>query len=402
MRQWHKVLRVKVLMLHNYYQQPGGEDQSFESEVEMLTRAGIEIVRYTRDNDETRQIGKLKLAVDTIWNQRSYRDVKRLLRLHRPQILHATNLFPLISPSVFHAARSEGVATVQSLRNYRNFCPNAMLFRENSECRLCQKRSVAWPGVAHRCYRNSHLASAVVAAQQTAHRMLATWSRGIDWYFAVSEFVREEHIKAGFPAERIQVKPNSPRADFGTSSGKGGFALYVGRLSKEKGLHTVLQAWQESTKMPLKIAGSGPLASVIAEMSAECSSIEFLGEKPWQEILTLMQDAACVLVPSIWPEPFGRVVVESFSCATPIIAARAGALPDLIDDGRTGFLFEPGSCEGLLQALGRFQCLNTSELSRLRANARAEFEQYYTEARNVQSLLQIYQRAQDYRKRCAG
>jgi glycosyltransferase involved in cell wall biosynthesis len=382
-------------MLHNYYQQRGGEDESFEAEADMLERAGLEVIRYTRHNSEVQAISAPRLALSTLWNHRSYSEVGELLKQHRPDVLHATNLFPLISPSVFHAARRAGVPTVQSLRNYRHFCAEGTLYRSGATCRECQGRVPAWPALRHRCYRGSLALTSVVVAKQTIHRTIGTWNKLVDRYFAVSNFARDQHVLAGFPAHKIDVKPNSPRADFGPGPGSGGFGLYAGRLSAEKGVLTLLNAWSESAPLPLKILGAGPLEPEVEKAAAQSPLIEYMGHKPWQEVLRTMQAASMVLVPSVCPEPFGRVVAESLACGTPIVAARSGGLADLLSSERTGLLFEPGNSFDLKQVVSGLHGLSPNQMKEMRHAARNEFERLYSEGKNLKTLLAIYQRARE-------
>jgi len=178
------------LLCHNYYQHRGGEDESFEAEALLLESHGHQVVRYTVHNDDIHKMSRWSLLRKTIWNRDSYEQVTALIKRHRPDVMHCTNTFPLISPAVYHAARRANVAVVQSLRNYRLLCPSAFLFRGDSPCESCLGKHVAWPAVVHACYRNSRTATALVVLQNGLHQLLGTWMNCVDHYFTPTEFTR--------------------------------------------------------------------------------------------------------------------------------------------------------------------------------------------------------------------
>ena len=198
---------MRILLCHNYYQQPGGEDQVFAAEGELLASQGHTVLRYTKHNDALRDMGRWQAAAGTIWNRAAYRELRTLIRRERPDILHATNLFPLISPSAYAAARDEGVPVVQSLHNYRLLCPKAQLMRNGRVCESCLGRRLAWPGVVHACYRDHRAATAVVAAMLAVHRAARPGRRLGDCHIALSEIARRKCVEAGPPAERSVRKP---------------------------------------------------------------------------------------------------------------------------------------------------------------------------------------------------
>lgn len=384
---------MKVLVLHNRYIQRGGEDECFEAETAMLTEAGHEVLTYQRDNATLLKQSRLKSAINTLWSQESYREVQALLVRHRPDIMHVHNSFPLISPSVLHAAHQMRVPTVIVLSNYRLFCPSGIIHRRGQRCTTCRGKTIAWPGVLHACYRDSRLATGAVAAQQLLHRKLGTWNK-VDRFIAVSEATRQEYIKAGFPPERIAVKPNFVKDDPGPGSGSGQYALFVGRLTEEKGVRLLLEAWSEDMPLPLKIVGTGPLAN---EVGGAGANVQALGEIPLAEVLELMKEATVTIVPSLWPEPFGRVVAESYACGTPVLAAPYGALKNIVKPGQTGWHFDP-TADNLRTTLSEIYSLPPSDYGPTREGARAEFEAHYSSGRNLQMLLDIYRDAQRHRE----
>ena len=393
---------MKILLCHNFYLQAGGEDQSFAAEARLLEERGHDVIRYTAHNDVIAGMGRLDVARRTLWNPETYTRVRELIRRERPAVMHCTNTFPLISPAVYYAARAEGVPVVQSLRNYRLLCPNALFLRDGRVCEDCLGRSLPWPGVLHGCYRGDRAATAVVAVLNAGHRALRTWSRAVDLYFTPSEFARRKFIQAGMPPGRIAVKPNFVAPDPGPGGGRGGYAIFVGRLSPEKGLETLVEAW---TRMPgplrLQVVGDGPLAASVAAAARRDPRIEPLGRRTPAEVLSLIGDAVCLVMPSTWYETFGRTVIEAFARGTPVLASRLGAMAELVDDGRTGLLFTPGDAADLA-AKTRTLLADPARLARMREEARLKYEQKYTADVNYDMLTAIYERAATCRGRLAG
>src|SRR5436190_17345829 len=202
-----RTVRMKVLVAHNYYQQAGGEDQCFAAEVDLLRANGQEVIEYRADNHAIDGMSRLSVAARTIWNRKTYREVRALIRDHRPQVAHFHNTFPLISPAAYYAARAERVGVIQTLHNFRLLCPNALFFRDGRVCEDCLGKSVPWPGVVHKCYRDSRSASAAVTTLLTVHRVLGTWHQAVDTYIALTETSRRKFVEGGLPVDKVVVKP---------------------------------------------------------------------------------------------------------------------------------------------------------------------------------------------------
>jgi glycosyltransferase involved in cell wall biosynthesis len=384
---------MKILVAHNFYKQPGGEDQCLAAELAMLRAHGHEVIEYCLRNDSIDSMSRLRVAAGTTWSRSAYREVRELLRVRRPQVAYFINTFPLISPAAYYAARAEGVPVVQALHNFRLLCPNALLFRNGRVCEDCLGKSVAWPSVVHKCYRASRAASATVATMLATHRALGTWRDAVDVYIALTEFSRRKFIEGGLPAEKIVVKPNFIYPDPGPGSGKGGYALFVGRLSGEKGVTTLLRAWKElAGSLPLKIVGDGPLEGIVADAATKNTRIQWLGRQSLDEVYALIGDAMFLVLPSECYEQFPRVVIEAFAKGTPLLASNLGAMANLVDNGRTGLHFEPGDAADMA-AKARRLLAAPYELVPMRQAARQEYEEKYTAEPNHQALMAIYERA---------
>ncbi len=384
---------MPVLMVHNHYQQLGGEDQIFADEVALLESHGHRVIHYTVHNDSLENQSSVSAAKNTLWNKKIYRELQTLIRREQPTIAHFHNTFPIISPAAYYAARAERVPVVQTLHNYRLLCPNALFFRDGGVCEDCLGKRVPWPGVVHACYRGSRAASGVVAAMLTVHRALRTWNETVDIYIAaLTEFARQKFIQGGLPAEKIVVKPNFI-PDPGQRDGQGGYALFVGRLSPEKGVETLLAAWRRlGGKVPLKIVGDGPLASKVSETARQLPEVHWLGRRRSEEVYDLMGSASLLVFPSVWYEGLPRTIIESFGVGTPIAASNLGAMSSVVNHGRTGLHFRPGNSEDLASKVG-WAFTHPAELARMRREARAEFDARYTAEWNYQMLMKIYARA---------
>jgi glycosyltransferase involved in cell wall biosynthesis len=390
--------QMKVLAVHNRYQRPGGEDQVFVDETALLETRNHRVLRYEVHNDQVKQVNRLTLAKDTVWNTSAYRELGVLIRRERPDVVHFHNTLPLVSPAGYYAARAEGVPVIQTLHNYRLLCPVALFFRDGRVCEDCMGKAVPWPGVVHRCYRGSRAASGVIATMLTVHRALRTWTEMVDVYVALTEFARNKFIEGGLPAGKIVVKPNFVAPDPGRGQGGGGYALFVGRLAPEKGTETMLAAWDRlGTRIPLKIVGDGPLRDRVVEAAARRSNLEWLGHRPKADVHALMGKADMLVFPSQWYETFGRVAAEAFATGTPVIAANIGAVAELVEHGRTGLKFRPGDPEDLVTQV-EWALSHSAELRNMREEVRAEFEAKYTAERNYQALMEIYEAALERKK----
>lgn len=384
---------MKVVLVHEHYQRPGGEDEVFNTEAELLRNRGHDVVRYVAHNDSVRTMSRLALVRDTIWNRDQYAKLTQLLRRERPDVVHFHNTFPLISPSAHHAVKRAGVPVVQTLHNYRLLCPAATLFRRGGPCEGCLRTRMPWPAVVHRCYRESRTATAVVSLMLSAHRLMGTWGSVVDAYIALTEFARRKFIEGGLPESKIYVKGNATTTDAGVGSGDGDYALFVGRLTPEKGVDLLLNAWEAiGARLALKIAGDGPLARGIAEHTVGNGAVQWLGHRTPAEIRELMRRAYVLVVPSRWYEGFPMVVLEAFAAGLPVITSAIGGLPELVTPGRTGLHFRPGDMNDLTQKL-RWAISHSEELGRMRHQARSEYESTYAADNNYRTLMRIYRAA---------
>ena len=384
---------MRILSIHSRYQIRGGEDECREAEEHLLREMGHVVEVYEDRNERVQQLHPMRVAVRSVWSREAYRNVKQRLSENSFDAVHVQNFLPLISPSVYYAAKAKKVPVVQTLHNYRLLCPNGLFFRQGQVCEDCIGMKVAWPGVQHGCYRESRAASATVATMLSMHHSLGTWNQLVDVYIALTQFARQKFIEGGLPADKIAIKPNFVHPDPGMGEGRGGYALFVGRLSVEKGLDTLLAAWEQlDGKIPLKIIGDGPLASEVVAATKKFDYIQWLGRLSVEEVYQVMGEAMMLIFPSKWYETFGRVAVEAFAKGTPVIAAKIGAIAELVEHGHTGLHFCPADPQDLAAQV-EWAIAHPHELSRMRYQARQEFESKYTAMENYRRLAEIYQMA---------
>lgn len=380
---------TRVMVVHNAYQQRGGEDSVVEAEVALLRQHGHDVIDWRRHNDELAGRGRLSAALGTLWSRESHARALELIDEHRPNVVHVHNTFALISPSVYWACAQRGVPVVQTLHNFRLGCPQALLLRDGSVCEDCLGRT-PWPALRHGCYRGSRAQTAVLGGMLTLHRTIGTWQDKVTRYVALNEFCLEKFVAAGLPRQRLRVKPNF--VDFAPP--EEGLArdglLFVGRLSHEKGIDTLAAAMRLCPSAHLRVLGSGPQEQSLADQP----NVQRLGSQPLPMVREWMGRSSALVLPSIWYENFPRTLVEAFAAGLPVIASRIGALAELVEDGVTGLLFRPGDAADLARcidwALGHGQAL-----AQMGQRARARYEALYTPQRNYQLLMDIYRDAID-------
>lgn len=378
---------MRILIAHNAYQHRGGEDSVVDSEMSLLRAHGHEVEHYGRHNDEIHGMGRLSMLGQTLWSTRTVRGVEQKIAAFRPDVIHVHNTFPLISPSLYWAAGRAGVPVVQTLHNFRLLCPQAMLLREGRVCEDCVGRA-PWRGVGRACYRGSVAQTGALAGMLALHRALGTYRHKVTRYIALNDFCRDVFVRGGLPAERLRVKPNFVDMPPAPAEEPRAGALFVGRLSPEKGVATLADAARALPELDIGIIGTGPDEQrVVGVHNVRC-----LGFMDGTAVRAAMCRAAWLVMPSIWYENFPRTLVEAFASGLPVIASRLGAMAGLVKDGQTGLLFEPGNAADLAEKM-KWARDNPDAMRRMGENARAEYEAHYTPEINYRQLMAIYEDA---------
>lgn len=392
---------MKVLLVHEYYRSsaPSGEDRVFENEKKLLEYNGIDVQILKFENDS---IGSpdgpsvFKAALYTPWSPIGVRQIKSAIKSFNPDVVHFHNTFPVLSQSAIYQAKKMGVATVQTFHNFRSICANAMLMGSDGICEECIG-TYPYKSISRRCYRNSLLATVPLALNIALNRYRRTWQTQIDRFIVLSEFNRNKFVEAGFPEHKLCVKPNFFNDTDNFNVSKDGSWIFVGRLSKEKGVHLLPQVWKKLGEVApvLNVVGSGPLYdSLKNDIENEClgSKVILHGQCRADEVELLLARASLMVFPSVWFEPFGLVIGEAYRQAVPVAASKIGTPAFTVKDGYSGVHFISGDVDDMTQKL-KYVIDNKNQLDAWSHNARKEYEDFYSPARNFERLIEIYNEA---------
>ena len=389
---------MRILLVHNEYVNKGGEDVVLANEAELLKSHGHEVRLATVSNKSIEgAAGQIRTALFTASSPFGAKWMRERLAETRPDVVHVHNFFPLLSPSIYATCNERGVPVVQTLHNYRTICSNAMLLRDDHPCELCVTGS-PYQGVRYGCYRNP-IASLPLAYMIAKHRSDGTWQRRVDRFIALTEFARSRFLAAGFPADKVVAKPNfvADPGEAAMPAGAGENVLFVGRLAPEKGIATMMRAW-ESLDVPLAVAGDGPLRTLVE--ASRSRHVKALGWKSGAEVAAEMACARFMVMPSEWYEGFPMTLVEAFSLGRPVLVSRLGSMAEVVEDGVTGLHVNPGDPADLAAKV-RWACDHPDAIAEMGRNARAVYLARYTAERNYAMLMDIYEQAIRARKAAA-
>ena len=388
---------MRVLLVHGAYQQFGGEDSVVRAEKELLERHGDEVFLYSRHNDETKEFGaaqKTNFFPQTVYSWKTSGEIGDAVRRFKPDVAFVHNVYPLISPSVYHKLHALGVPAVQVLHNFRPYCPNGLFYTQGQICEACKGGNYL-NAVRKRCYKDSYVLSGLYAVTMGSNR-LAGMVKKIAGFICLTEFFKLKMQEAGVPDSKLFVRPNFVSAPpLLPGPTRGGYALYLGRLSPEKGCWTLIRAFEQLPRVSLKMVGTGPLERELQDYvrDKEINNIQFLGFKSGEEKWELLRNSLCVVLPSEWYENFPVTVLEAYMAAKPVIASRLGGLPYIVDDGQTGLLFEAGKIGELVQKIQHLVD-NPTDAERMGASGRRLSETKYGPEQGYSNLMKIFSQVQ--------
>jgi glycosyltransferase involved in cell wall biosynthesis len=383
---------MKILFIHDFYQRFGGEDAVALSEKQLLQEHGEEVIPYTRHNDEIKnyRLGqRLALPGEVIYSRRTSTDLRDVVEKHCPDVAYIHNFFPLISPSVYPTLRSLGVPCVQVVHDFRMLCPIGVFYTRGQVCERC-KHGNFFHAVRYRCYRESYVASAIASSSIALHRLTGGLDK-VDGYVCLTEFTRQKLLEVGVASEKLFLKPNFIDASQVSPSMGGGYVLFLGRLAEEKGLWTLIRAFESLPHLALKIAGTGPLEDDLRDYvrRKNLGHIEIVGFKSGQEKWDLLRGSLFVVIPSEWYETFCLIVLEAYAAGKAVLAARIGSLPYVVEEGETGALFEAGNSDDLAAKTSAMM-LRADELRLMGRRGRQLAETKYSPEQNYRQLMDIF------------
>jgi len=393
--------KIRCLFVHNRYLIRGGEDNVVDEEVKLLKQNGHEVHLYEINNLKIDSLSKkIQTGFEITYSQSAKKSLAKELNRFQPDIVHVHNFFPLLTPAIYDACIENNIPVIQTLHNFRLICPGALLLRDGNICERCITGS-AYNAVVHKCYRNSRLQSLAVARMVSYHRKNNTWANKVTRFIALTEFSKSKFVAAGFPSAQMTVKPNfvnssvelemdSNEAGTNNKNSSKPYALYVGRLSKEKGINTLLDAWQ-NVDLVLNIAGDNMLENTLPTTN---TNIHFLGEIDNSQVHTQMKNAQFLIMPSICYENLPMVIIEAYSRGLPVIASNLGAMREIVKNNESGLLFEAGNSKDLLEKVN-WMIENPEQCKEMGANAKRIYLEQYTAKINYELLTKIYQEALD-------
>jgi len=394
---------MKILIVHNAYPDYGGEDTVVANEIAMLEKHGCVVVPWIVPTEEGGILNLIRCGLSAVWNPFAARKLHTLLKRERPDIVHCHNTFPLLSPSIFAACHDAGIPVVQTIHNYRHICPAGGFFRNGGICEECIGKTFPLPVLKHGCYRGSRVASAVPAMTAYVQRIRHTFERDVDALIALNVFEKDKLIAGGIPADRIVIKPNfclePDREEERPPAGDEPFTVcFAGRFSEDKGIPVLLTAWQRFVdSLPagnqpparLLIAGCGELEADVSAASSQHASINYLGSLSHRKAVEMIRQSDVLVCPSLWYEGMPMTLLEAFSVGTAVLASRIGGLPEMVEEGKNGFLFQPGNAQELEVHLQRLY--TSPELRRdMGQCARKIYLDRYSEPVNFPLLENIY------------
>ncbi|WP_299707723.1 glycosyltransferase family 4 protein [uncultured Pontibacter sp.] len=383
---------MRILQVHNHYKISAGEDTVFYAEAALLESHGHTVDRFTLSNEDVNSISeKLGAALGVVYNTKSARMLKAKIKAFQPDIIHVHNFFPLISPAVFDVAHKLGVPIVMTLHNYRLICPSAYLHYNGRTHMENVHKTFPIQAILDKAYRNSMFQTASVVLATGVHKLLGTWQHKVDRFITLTKGGSDLFFNSSLKPRREQlvVKPNFT-ADLGLSEAeRGDHFLFVGRLSPEKGISTLLKA-TELYPFKLKIIGDGSMRAEVEQHVAKYPNVEYLGYQKLDRVEQELKTAKALIFPSEWMETFGMTIIEAFSTGTPAIAAKIGGAEQLVEDGVNGLHYTPGNATELAEKV-QILAEDPALVSKMGAAARQSYEANYTPEANYRMLISIYE-----------
>jgi glycosyltransferase involved in cell wall biosynthesis len=386
--------KPRILFIHNRYLHQGGEDVVVHNEMYSLQKHGYSIF-YKEFNNAALQ-GKLTgpaIALTKLFfNIAAFFEIFLLIKRQQIQIVHVHNLFYSASPSVLWAAKLAGAKTIFTLHNYRLFCLNGIFFRSGKQCYDCHTARSFQKGIEEKCFKHSGASSYLLAKMLLLHRNIGTWKKKVDTFIVINPFMHTFLEDIGVASNKIIYKPNMlPHHNIATGkhyADRDNCYLFVGRLSVEKGIEHLIEAFQQSDQH-LIIVGEGELAEYVK--SHVTQNIHYKGALPKDEVFTLYKNCKALIFPSLWIEGMPMTLIEAACAGIIPIAAASDNTSRLIEHGNNGFLYEAGNPAALAATVHFFETIQADALNTISENIRQHFTMNYSESEYLKAAQKIYQ-----------
>ncbi|TXR53343.1 glycosyltransferase family 4 protein [Reinekea thalattae] len=378
---------MKILVIHNSYKVRGGEDSVFENEVALLRDGGHEVTELRVSNDSVRGFfSKIFVAVSTVFSIHGYIKTLKAIDKVRPDVVHVHNYFPILSPSVFYACKIKGVPVVHTLHNFRAICPTALL-QFNGKVTERSLTEGPWWAVRKRVYRGSLVGTFLLSSMISFHKKVGTWTKCVDRFIALTDFNKQLYLNVGWPKDKVVVKPNFTTPVLKRKKARKPYALFVGRLSEEKGIPFLLSAFDDSNELKLKVIGAGPLEQLVKSKTS--NNIEYLGELSRLQVAEKMMEASCLVITSLRYEPFGMVIIEAMSYGLPVLIPSEGSMEGIVPNDEAGLHYMAGNRGSFLACIRRLLDDNVM-FEKLSTGAKKKYQEKYTAEVNLAMLESIY------------
>lgn len=396
---------MKIMIIHNQHRigSASGDDVVVQNEIELLEKFGNTVAIYGKNNSDYEKknlVGKLADGIQIPWSFTNYKEIKRITRKQKPDIVHIHTFFPFVTPSVYIAATEMGKPIIQTLHDFRFFCPQAFFFKNGQICEICRSKGLH-NAILNKCFQNSFIKSSISVLTLRLIRDFNVIDK-ISAFITFTEFGKRKFSQLGIPSNKIFIKPHFLPDGYKQLSynknEKVKHFLFLGRLGDEKGIEFLIDAWQQIADIPLVIIGSGPLEASIRRQTENMTNVKYIGFIPHDDVFRELEKAYAVIMPSLWYETFGMTIMEAYSVGVPVIATNLGAMADLVISGKTGLLFERKNRKELIEK-AKWLWENREERNRMGINARKEFEEKYTAEKNYKMLMNIYEKAIDMHKK---
>jgi glycosyltransferase involved in cell wall biosynthesis len=374
--------------------QKGGEDRAVQNEIELLRSKGheVEILLFSNTAGDG-FFQQLRNGLQAVYNRHSYKRTYEMAKAFKPDVVHVHNLFFMASPSILYALHKLEIPVVATLHNYRLLCSNALLLRSGKPCELCVNKIFPLKGVIHRCYKSSAAASFAATSFSSVHKLLHTWQQKVDQFILLTDFAKQIIASSSLkiPESKLIVKPNFTPDIYNPAVKREPFFLFAGRLSEEKGVGPLVQAFQQMPEVQLVIAGQGPLEKELVNSCDPFSNISFAGNLTQPELISYLQRAQALIFPSLWYEGLPFTMIESFAAGTPVLASELGSISTLVEEGSNGLLFKPGSAASIVESVRTFQ--QTASVKQYNEKARQSYLEKFTPEAGYEQLIRIYKTA---------